>query len=505
MPRSIEKLAPPRCARLRALAIMLLRGAIPRAFSIAIAAAFAGAACGGAPPTRERPREVILRSEDVDRRVGEETAQDVDAELGLIQDPTLVGYVAEVGARLARHAPSRRFDYTFQVVDQDLPNAFALPGGYIFVSRGLLALANTEDELANVLGHEIVHVYARHAAARQQVASSLPAKLDWLQGAYLARYGRDQESEADRLGQDLAATAGYDPNGLVVFLRELGHTERLRLGASRLPGFWDTHPSTNTRVAEAGARANMTAWKRGEAIAATREEYLRRIDGIATGVRAAEGVFIEDRFMHADLDLYVRFPQGWETANTHRAVGAISPRKDAQIFLEMQGPGTDLMRAAGEYVAELADSGFRLEGTRPLRIGELAALRAEGQFVSPAGSLTAVFTWLERGGSIYRFTAVAPANAFRLYTGVFLNVPRSFRALEPHERAQIQENRLRIAVARGGETLVELSARTDNRWDIQHTAVMNDVFADHVLEDGQLVKIAVAEDYQPEADAAPGE
>jgi predicted Zn-dependent protease len=118
------------------------------------------------------------------------------------------------------------------------------------------------------------------------------------------------------------------------------------------------------------------------------------------------------------------------------------------------------------------------------------------------GRVEAQLTWLERQGSIYRFTAVAPAAAFQRYTGSFLNVPRSLRDLEDHERGKIRENRLRIAVAREGENLAQLSERTANRWDIQQTAVMNDLFADGVLDPGQLVKIAVSEDYRPDADAA---
>jgi len=470
--------------------------------SMALASALFTLACGTRTPTHDRPREVILRSADVDRKVGKESAEGVKAQLGLIEDAELVAYVAKVGARLARHAPSRNFAYSFQIVDQDAPNAFALPGGFIFVSRGLLTLTNSEDELANVLGHEIVHVAARHAAARQEVGRSLHAKLDWLQGGYLARYGRDQEREADRLGQGLAAVAGYDPMGLVQFLRELEHTERLRLGSSRLPSFWDTHPSTKSRVAESAARANMTAWKRKAPIAAAHADFLRRMEGLAIGARASEGVFVKDRFLHADLDLFIHFPPNWTTRNTHRAVGAISPKRDAQIFLEVQGPGDDVESAAGEYLAELADSGFRVDGVQRLRIGPHAAFRVDGHLSGAGGQLKTQLTWLEREGSIYRFTAVAPGAAFRRYTGTFLNVPRSFRALEPHERAKIQEMRLRIAVARPGESLAELSERTANRWDIQQTAVMNDLFTDHVLDPGQLVKIAVSEDYLP-ADAEP--
>jgi predicted Zn-dependent protease len=473
--------------------------------SIALASALFALACGASTPTREHPREVILRSEDVDRKVGEESAQGVKAQLGLIESSELIAYVAKVGARLARHAAKRNFEYSFQIVDQETPNAFALPGGFIFVSRGLLAMTNSEDELANVLGHEIVHVAARHAAAHQEVERSLPAKLDWLRGGYLASYGRDQEREADRLGQRLAAVAGYDPGGLVQFLRELEHTERLEFGSSRLPGFWDTHPSTNSRVSEAAARADMTEWTRKKPIAAANADFLRRMEGLAIGARASEGVFLADRFMHADLDLFIHFPPGWKTANTHRAVGAISPKRDAQIFLEIQGPGGDVKRAAGEYVAELADSGFRVESAQPLRIGPHAAFRVDGHFLGQGGQLQAQLTWLAREGSVYRFTAVAPAAAFRRYTGSFFNVPRSFRGLKASERAKIQEMRLRIVVAHSGESLAELSERTANRWDIQQTAVMNGLFVDHVLDQGQLVKIAIAEDYLPDADATAAE
>jgi predicted Zn-dependent protease len=470
------------------------------ALAIAFSGAMGFAACGGRPPPRDRPRQVILKSEDVDRKVGGDSALAVKGQLGLIEDPKLVAYVAEVGGRLARHAPQRRFSYKFQIVDQEAPNAFALPGGYIFVSRGLLTLANSEDELANVLGHEIVHVAARHAAARQEIGQNLPLRFNWFQGGYLASYGRDQEREADRLGQGLSAVAGYDPEGLVVFLRELEHTERLQLGASRLPNFWATHPATTSRVAEASARAQMTSWERVDPIASSRADFLRLTEGLAIGTRASEGVFIDDRFLHADLDLTVRFPSGWTTRNTHQAVGAVSPQRDAQVFLEHQGKGSDPQSAAAEYVQELTDTGFEIEDMQSLVIGPYPAFRVFGRFPGIQGHVRVVLTWLARDDTIYRFTGAAPGTSFNAYKGTLLNVPRSFRPLRSDEREKIREMRLRIAVAREGESLSDLSIRTANRWDIQYTAVVNDLFTDHVLDSGQLVKVAIAEDYRPDRD-----
>ena len=233
--------------------------------AIAVLLAVTAAGCGGGakPPRR---REVILSSEAVDEKVGKEADVNVTEGLGIVDDPELTALVNQIGQRLARHAPRGRFQYHFAIVDQAAPNAFALPGGYIYVSRGLLALTNSEDELANVIGHEIVHVAARHAAARQAVIRGLPGPIKYFAQGHIAGYSRNQEREADRLGQGLAGVAGYDPQGMADFLKDLEFTERLRLGSSRLPGFFDTHPATAERVAGAGGRARMVAWQQSPGI-----------------------------------------------------------------------------------------------------------------------------------------------------------------------------------------------------------------------------------------------
>jgi len=174
------------------------------------------------------------------------------------------------------------------VVDQDAPNAFALPGGYIFVSRGLLVLSNSEDELANVLGHEIVHVARRHAAARQSLMRDLPAIFRYAAMGQVSAYSREQEREADRLGQGLSGVAGFDPQGMADFLRDLDYTERLRLGHSRMPGYLDTHPTTGERVAAAATRAQSVSWKRQPPIAGGHNAYLRRLDGLVVGIASTE-------------------------------------------------------------------------------------------------------------------------------------------------------------------------------------------------------------------------
>jgi len=457
--------------------------------------AVAAAGCGGGSAPRPR-REVILSSEAVDERVGKEASEDVTTGLGLVDHPELTDYVNEIGQRVARNAPRGRFQYRFAIVDQDAPNAFALPGGYIYVSRGLLILTNSEDELANVLGHEIVHVAARHAAARQAVILGLPGPIKFFAQGHIAGYSRDQEREADRLGQGLAGLAGYDPEGMASFLKDLEFTERLRLGTSRMPGFFDTHPATTQRLADAGGRAHIVAWKPTAGIASSHADFLRRLEGLVVGMGAAEGIFREERFIHPDLNFMLRFPDGWTTMNSHAAVGAVSRLRDAQIMLEGQAPAPDPETAAGDFLAQRQNQGMKVSDAAPIMIGRLPAYRVNVSAPTPYGWLPLQITWVVRDdSSVFRFTAVAAPGAFRRYASSFGAVVRSFRPLSPQLRNSVRENRLRIVEARAGEDLAAVSERSDNEWDLQTTAVINDVFANAKLDDGQLLKVAVSTAY----------
>jgi predicted Zn-dependent protease len=453
------------------------------------------AGCGGGAP-RDRPPEVILRTEHDDVRVGEEAAEQVGGSMGLIEDPELAGYVNAIGQRLAHYAPRGGFRYSFQIVDQEAPNAFALPGGFIYVSRGLLILSNSEQELAGVIGHEIIHVAARHAAARQSVMRGLPGPLQFMAMGYIAGFGRDQEREADRLGQGLAGLAGYDPHGLASFLQQLNSEERLQLGMSRLPGWLDSHPATAERVASASSRADMVAWQPKPGIAANRAEYLARIDGLIVGTAASEGAFQGDRFIHPDMRFTIRFPPGWTTLNTRQAVGAVAPKSDAMISLEHQGRGDDPAAAAQQFLSAPSQRGIGIDKKQPVKLGGLAAYRAEGGVSSRGGPIHVQFTWVAYRGSIFRITGFAQG---RRYEGSLRSVPRTFRPLPPDWNESIQERRLRVVSARSGESLQQLSARASNTWNLQQTAVMNGIFADARLEAGQLVKVAVAEQYTPSA------
>ena len=325
----------------------------------------------------------------------------------------------------------------------------------------------------------------------------MPGIVQFLARGSLAGYSRAQEKEADRLGQGIAALTGYDPAGMSRFLKNLEFTERLRLGASRRPFFLDTHPATRQRVAITAERARGIAWQPKRGIARTQEDFLRRMEGLVVGTSAAEGVFRGDRFLHPDLGFTIRFPAGWETANTHTAVGAMARDRTAQVVLEHAGKGTSLEKALAEFSEETDDAGVNLEPPEPIQIGGFPALRVHGRASSRLGGVRLLITFIDSRGHTYRVTGVSRAEHDR-NQALFLNVARSFRPVSREMLANIEETRLRLVEAQGGETLDGLSSRTGNAWSINRTAVMNGLFATDTLQPGQLVKVAVAQPYQPE-------
>lgn len=468
-------------------------------------------ACGGPPPARQatRPapkperRTVILSSEYDDRRVGDEATGELVAHLGLVQEPRLVSLVEQVGRRLVANAPPRPFEYRFAIVDQWSPNAFTLPGGAIFVSRGLLALTNGEDELACVLGHEITHAAERHAAAQQQVARSNPFLIGFAGAAWLAAYARDQERVADRGGQLMCAQTGYDPAALSDVLRALGDSERLEVGASRLPSFLETHPGAVERAAATSATAQGLGYKAQPGVTRDRADYLSRLVGLVTGANPAEGVFVGSRFLHPDLGFAISFPEGWIQVNTPAAVGALAPDRDARISLELDGMGNDPKAAADRFFATDPSAEMaRIESEQPVTIGGLPAWEVNGSVPVQGGLLAGQITWIAFEGRVYRVSWAAPSLAAKKYLGRARSSTRSFRPLSDEERDQIMVSRIALARAEDGETLPELLKRTGASSDVERIALLNGLRSSATLASGQLVKIVVEQPYGRSA-AAP--
>ncbi len=454
--------------------------------------------CAGSSKQEEKKRTVLSTRYD-DARVGREASADVAAQIGVLDDDPINAYVSEIGRKLLRGVPRRSFQFHFSVVDQLEPNAFALPGGYIFISRGLLALANNEDELACVLAHEITHVVRRHAAAQQSAsARANPLSMPWVRAADLAGYGRDMERDADKGGQVLCAAAGYDPMGMSTFLKSLQQVERIRVGYSRMPSFYDTHPGSGERAAVNAVRAAELRWTRDPTLGDTRVRLFEHIDGLPLGQRPEAGVFVGDVFLHPDMDFTVRFPVGWQKSNTNQAVGAASPQGDAVVFLTADLPAGDPQTVAETWLEKAReDQSIKLEESKPVKIGRLDAWRMKVNAKNQGMTITSYITFIPYRGATWRITGSTPSMAANRYLGRTLSTARSFRPLKPSERASLSATRLRVVEARSDEDLKTLSARTGNVWSEGDTAAHNGVFIHHRFPAGTRVKIASNEPYEP--------
>jgi len=465
----------------------------------------------------KKDEKIVLDTEYDDRRVGDDQTEAVMAEMGIVEDEALNRYVQSVAIRLLRYAPPRPFEYEFKIVDQTVPNAFALPGGKIYISRGLLALVGSEDELAGVLGHEITHAAERHAAARMEISKRInPLVMGWMRAAQIAAYGRDQERDADRGGQILCAKAGYDPGGIATFLRKLDALERYEIGWSRLPFFLATHPTSPERSAIASDRAASLEWTREPGIADNRPfGYLSVVDGLVLGDDPAGGLFDGANFVHPEMRFSLRFPEGWETMNTQQAVAAISPDGDAQATLELAGPGNDVDKVVDEFLEKEGENlRVRIENRRKITLGKLPAVRLEGrgteQVMTQVGPQNiAVYmqmTFVAYDDVVYRLALTSIAGSAQKYRGRATAFAMSFRPLDEAAAHSLEVTRLRIARALEHETLQALSERTRNDLELGYTGVLNALFASTELSRGAPIKIGIAEPYLPrppeEKDAA---
>ena len=481
----------------------------------ALAAAGVLAAGCAVNPVSGHP-ELTLISAEQEKEIGVEEAKKVELQMGLADTASFTPYLESLGKRLAEQSPRQDVAYQFHVADMIEPNAFALPGGYVYVSRGLLALANSEDELAGVVGHEIGHVAARHTVQKisrqgpfavlfgivsgltglvsETVGNIIGEVGEFAQSLVFSPYSRSQETEADRVGQEMAARAGWDPAALAAFLATLERDVTLHLKEPRKPGFFDSHPATPDRVARTTAHAKELKRAARAPISPSRDSFLARLDGVVVGHRAANGAFDGPRFLHPDLNFFVQFPDKWTHDNTPQKIVSAAPDGEAAVIVGTAGKGIDPLEGA-RAVGEVLKTDLVSKATT-FSIGELPAARAR---IPADDGLELELTWIAHGGTIYQLIGMAPGKKFDQLKPVFDSVANSFRPLTSAERSGVKEKRLRLVKAHGGETPEALAGRVHSAWKADEIAVVNELAVGVALKEGQVLKVAIEEPYEPKA------
>ena len=442
-------------------------------------------ACATNPATGRR--QLSLVSEQQEIQMGQQADQEISAAVGLYRDPDLESYVQRLGATLSANSERATLQWSFKVLDDASVNAMALPGGYNYVTRGLLAYMNSEAELAAVMGHEIGHVTAKHTVSmlsRQQVAG-VGLMLGMIlrpelrnygnlaevgMGLLFLKYSRDHEREADSLGLRYVTRSGYDPRPMSEVFTTLERVGQAEGGqAGRMPGWLATHPAPEdrrTRIAaelqELGAPAAGTV---------DREEYIRRIDGITFGPNPREGYFEQNTFYHPDLRFRFEFPRGWQTSNTKQAVGAMSPEQDAVVVITMAA-GNSAQSAAQQFFSQ---QGIQRGTAWRGNINGLPSVAYEFAGATEQGSLRGIAAFLEDNGKVYQILGYAPAERWSRHQGTINQAIGSFDRVTDRRVLDVQPARIKVVNVPAGMTVADFARRYPSTVNVQTLALINGV------------------------------
>ncbi|WP_232314936.1 M48 family metalloprotease [Oceanibaculum pacificum] len=488
-PRPISRLV----RLLSAVSLLALTAALP--------------ACSTNPATGEQ-QFAGLMSPQQERQVGKEQHSQVMAQFGGPYDNQQVtGYVNRLGQSLAQHSEMPDLAFTFTVLDSPIVNAFALPGGYVYVTRGLLALADSEAELAGVMAHEIGHVTARHSAERYSqgtVANVGVALLGVLTGsnelagvagygaqAYLQSYSRSQEFEADTLGVRYLTRAGYQPNAMASFLYKLDQHSRLQAQlAGKSPDVVDqtnimaTHPRTVDRVEAARQAAGVTAAPDARI---GHEEHLQSIDGMLYGDNPAQGVVRGQEFIHPDLRFRFTVPEGYTLVNGQTQVQATGPN-GATIVFDMDKPQGS--PSARDYLAAWGQS-LQVSSVEQIQVNGMNAATASVRANTNRGPADVRLVAIAGGeGTFYRFLFVTPPQQTQQLSAGLQQTTYSFRRLNASEAGNVRPERIALYRTRAGDTQQSVAARMPaGPFQLERFTVLNGLPAGQMPPTGSLLKL----------------
>ncbi len=472
---------------------------------LAAAAALAAAlvaSCATNPVTGRR--ELSLVSADQELAIGKEGYPAVVAEYGRYDDAAVQAYVDSVGQSLAKVSHRPDLAWTFTVLDDPVVNAFAMPGGYIYITRGILSYLNSEAQLAGVLGHEIGHVTARHGAkqmTQQQVLGlglavgsafsstvrQYNSEAQQALGLLMLKYSRDDETQADELGVGYSTKAGWDPRQIpstYAMLKRISESS-----GQRLPAFLSTHPDPGDREQRTSALA-ATAAAGHTGLIVRQRDYVRRLDGVVFGADPRQGYFDGARYTQPEMRLEITFPSGWQTQDQKSAVVAAAPNQAGQMQMTLAQAGT--LSPEG-FVAALRQKGAVSEaagrnesiGGWPAWVGHLAV--PDGQ-----GGVQSMFAAFVRQ-SPDRMLQIVGLGKTTAEDDAIARAARSLRPVTDPARLNVTPDRVRVVAATANgtlsETLPKLGAQA---LGAEETAVLNNLQLDETVRTGESLKLVRA-------------
>jgi predicted Zn-dependent protease len=480
--------------------------------ALLFAATLAACATVTNPVTGRTERTVMDEAAEVAE--GKKAHQGVLEEYGAYDNPALQAYVNDLGQRLAKQSHRAQLEWHFTVLDSPEINAFALPGGYVYVTRGIMAYMESEADLAGVMGHEIGHVTARHGAqraTRQQTAGlgvlaasvlgavlgvgDVASQLSQSAAAgYIASYSRDQELQADQLGAEYLVRNRYDPQNMVNVINVLKSQERFAADTAKAQGkaastgsdWLSSHPSNDKRLEDITRIA--AGYKGSNYVDDGRARYLKAVDGMDFGDSRAQGVTRGRNFYHEPLGIALTAPAGWKVQNAADAITLVNAGSDAGLVLKL------VPEKAGGTHEEIIRNLFKPTQARveTRTLNGLAATHLSGTAVNSQGQSQPVEATVVNGPANRRFVmlyASKSAAALQASMAGLREAEGSFRALTAADRTAARPWRVKTVVlpAGGFAQLARQSPLPGNAE--QQLRLVNGVYGGKDPGPGQLVKV----------------
>ncbi len=446
-------------------------------------------------------RELSLISEKEEIALGKQTDGEIKALYGIYIDKALSAYVQKVGQSMTSLTHRPHLTYHFAVLDTPVVNAFAVPGGYVYVTRGILALMNSEAELAVVLSHELGHINARHSVAKLSqlmlaqlglgVVGTISETFAKLSGAasigiqlLFLKFSRDDEREADTLGVEYSRKGGYNPGEMINFFASLERLGDLSGGQS-LPGFLSTHPLTSERI----QNTKDMLLESDRQLRIEKLGYLGALDNMVYGQDPRQGFVENSAFYHPELRFFFSFPGDWQVQNTPSQVVLTTKDGHAGVILQAEKTSENL----GAYASRIADKieNAELIDQSNFRINGLASYHQVYDIMQQNGEkIRTRLSYIRKNSFIYTFIALSAQREFSEYDKPFLRIVRSFQELREARYLNRQPRRIRLAQANGRDSLQTIFQRAGMEKELwPKIAIMNSGDLGSIPRKDQTIKI----------------
>ena len=399
----------------------------------------------------------MLLSENDEIKMGKQTDVSVVQMYGVYDDEDLAKYIDELGQKMAKISHRPNLKYEFKVMDSPVINAFAVPGGYVYITRGILAHLNNEAELAGVIGHEIGHITARHSA--QKYSETYLANLglgvgsmvskDFAMFAGLAaqglgllflKFSRDDERQSDVLGVEYSTQVGYDAREMANFFHTLDKMQS-KSEQGGLPDWASTHPNPADRVVSVRKEAEAKQAELSKKdLKVQRKEYLDKINGLIVGENPRQGFVEENIFYHPDLKFSFPVPSGWKLNNLPTQVQMIDA-KEKGIMLFTLGGTPSSKEAANKFIAETK---AKVAKNEAIKVNGLNARKVFSQIADGSNVLKVQSYFIEMTGQVYVFHGFSSSSFFEDYQDTFTKTMTGFKRLKDNSKLKIEPDRLQI-------------------------------------------------------------